>query len=68
METRSRTLVKSILWTLFGLFSMSLVGLAFTGSATLGGGMALVNAVFGFLCYLGYERLWARIGWGRADG
>jgi uncharacterized membrane protein len=65
MDTRARTLVKSILWTLLGLVVMAVVGLAFTGSLALGGGMAAVNAVLGFVSYALYERLWANIGWGR---
>ena len=65
METRARTLVKSGLWTLLGLVVMALVGLAFTGSLAVGGGMALINAAIGFLTYLVYERIWARIAWGR---
>ncbi|GGB16231.1 DUF2061 domain-containing protein [Allosediminivita pacifica] len=65
MESRSRTLLKSVLWTLLGLVTMSLVGLVFTGSLVLGGGMAAINAVLGFLCYLVYERVWAGIRWGR---
>lgn len=68
METRARTLVKSVLWSLLGLLVMAGVGFAFTGSAGLGGTMALVNAALGFLCYALYERAWANIGWGRADG
>ncbi len=65
METRARTLVKSVLWTLLGLVVMALVGAIFTGSWTTGGGMALVNAGLGFVTYLLYERLWAVIRWGR---
>ncbi len=65
METRSRTLLKSVLWTLLGLVTMSLVGLVFTGSLALGGGMAVINAVLGFLSYLVYERIWDGIRWGR---
>ncbi|BBU58206.1 MULTISPECIES: DUF2061 domain-containing protein [Mameliella] len=65
METRARTLVKSVLWTALGLVSMAGVGLAFTGSLAVGGGMAVVNAVIGFLSYLVYERLWSGIRWGR---
>ena len=68
METRSRTLVKSVLWTLLGLVVMALVGLAFTGSLAASGGMAAVNAALGFLSYLLYERLWAGIRWGRLNG
>ncbi|GAA4222131.1 hypothetical protein GCM10022290_19940 [Sagittula marina] len=65
METRQRTILKSVVWTLIGLFSMGVVGLLFTGSIAVGGGMALVNAIVGFLCYLIYERVWAGIRWGR---
>lgn len=66
-ETRGRTLLKAVLWNLLGLSVMALVGLALTGSAALGGTMALINTALGFLCYLGYERVWARISWGRVS-
>lgn len=65
MDTRVRTLVKSILWTLLGLMVMAIVGYAFTGSVVVGGGMAVVNGVLGFVSYTLYERVWANIGWGR---
>ena len=65
METRARTLVKSVLWTALGLVVMAGGGLAFTGSLAVGGGMAVVNAVIGFLSYLVYERVWSGIRWGR---
>jgi uncharacterized membrane protein len=67
MDTRLRTFVKSGLWTLIGLVSMGLVGLLFTGSLAVGGSMALVNAIIGFLSYLLYERVWAGVSWGRRD-
>jgi uncharacterized membrane protein len=65
METRARTLVKSILWTALGLAVMAGIGFAFTGSWRIGGGMALINSAIGFLTYLVYERVWAGIRWGR---
>lgn len=65
METRARTLVKSVLWTLLGLVVMVGVGFVFTGSLATGGGMAIVNAVLGFVTYLAYERVWAGVRWGR---
>lgn len=64
-ETRGRTLLKAVLWNLLGLAVMALVGLAMTGSVVLGGAIALVNTALGFLFYVGYERIWARIAWGR---
>ncbi|TNF23242.1 MAG: DUF2061 domain-containing protein [Rhodobacteraceae bacterium] len=65
METPKRTIVKGTLWILMGLVVMSLVGLLFTGSMAVGGTMALVNSLIGFVNYLAYERLWSRISWGR---
>lgn len=65
METRLRSAVKGVVWTLLGLFTMSLVGSIVTGSATAGGLMAAINSALGFTLYLVYERVWARIRWGR---
>ena len=65
MDSRARTLVKAGLWSLLGLACMAGVGLAFTGSAALGGAMALVNAGLGLVTYVVYERIWAAIRWGR---
>ncbi len=65
METRRRTVVKAVLWAAIGLVSMAAVGIGFTGSAALGGGMALANTAVGLVAYVAYERLWARVRWGR---
>ena len=65
MESPRRSLVKALCWNALGLAMMSLVGLVMTGSLALGGVMAAVNSGIGFVMYLGYERLWSRIAWGR---
>jgi uncharacterized membrane protein len=65
METRARTLVKALLWNAIGLLMMSIVGLALTGSAAIGGIMAAVNTGIGLVSYVVYERVWSRINWGR---
>lgn len=65
METRGRTLVKAVLWQVLGLAMMLAVGWALTGSATLGGMIALLNTAIGFTSYFLYERIWARVRWGR---
>lgn len=67
MESGKRTILKAVLWNLLGLFSMGLVGYLVTGSASVGGGLALANTIIGFISYVLYERLWAQIGWGRRD-
>lgn len=66
METRKRSIVKAVIWNILGLVSMTLVGLAATGSVKAGGAMALVNTAIGFTVYLIYERVWAGIQWGRS--
>lgn len=65
METRQRSVVKAVIWNILGLTVMTLVGVLATGSASVGGIMAVVNTAIGFVMYLLYERLWAGIGWGR---
>ncbi|TMV66725.1 DUF2061 domain-containing protein [Thioclava sp. BHET1] len=65
VESKRRTVVKAVLWNLIGLTVMAVVGLVMTGSVALGGSMALVNTALGLVTYVLYERVWARIGWGR---
>lgn len=67
MGTRERTLVKAVLWSLLVLVSMALVGALLTGSASLGGAMALLITLVGLCCYVVYERIWARVRWGQAE-
>ncbi len=65
METAKRSVLKAILWNVLGLLIMTLTGLLMTGSMAVGGALAVLNTVVGFVSYLGYERVWARISWGR---
>lgn len=65
MESRRRTLAKAFIWQTLGLVTMSGVGWALTGSVAVGGGIAVINTLIGFVTYILYERCWARIGWGR---
>lgn len=65
METRQRSVVKAVIWNVMGLASMTLVGLLATGSAAVGGTLAIVNTAVGLTMYIFYERVWAGIRWGR---
>lgn len=67
MDSPKRTWTKAIFWQLLGLISMGVVGVLFTGSLRVGGGMALVNAGLGLATYVIYERFWARVRWGRRN-
>lgn len=68
METHRRTMVKATLWQLVGLLVMAGLGFLFTGSIGSGGLLALFSALIGFVNYVIYERVWARISWGRING
>lgn len=48
-----------------GLIVMTLVGVVATGSAAIGGTLAIVNTAIGLTFYVIYERVWAGITWGR---
>ncbi|MEM1301494.1 MAG: DUF2061 domain-containing protein [Pseudomonadota bacterium] len=65
MDTAKRTWVKAGLWSLIGFLVMTAVGYVATGSLGAGGGMAIVNTGLGLVTYAIYERIWARINWGR---
>ncbi|MDD7911053.1 MULTISPECIES: DUF2061 domain-containing protein [Pseudovibrio] len=67
MDTQFRTIVKACFWQITGLVVMMIVGFLFTGSYWTGGLMALVNAGLGFMIYFIYERIWAKIDWGRVE-
>lgn len=65
MDTGKRTLLKTIIWQILGLITMSAVGFAITGSLISGGALALANTGVGIITYISYERVWSRISWGR---
>ena len=65
METRRRTILKAVIWNVIGLCVMTVVGLVATGSAAVGGTLAVVNTVIGLTLYFVYERIWSRVHWGR---
>jgi uncharacterized membrane protein len=65
MDTGKRTFVKTIIWQILGLLTMSLVGFAITGSLVSGGVLALANTGVGVVTYITYERIWSKINWGR---
>jgi uncharacterized membrane protein len=65
MDTNRRTLAKALSWQLMGLVTMTTLGTIVTGSAGIGGALALTSAVLGTICYVVHEKLWARVPWGR---
>jgi adenylylsulfate kinase len=65
METRSRSLVKSVSWRLFGLLFTSLIGWLVTGSIRAGLTIGLMDFALKIGTFYAHERLWLRVRWGR---
>jgi uncharacterized membrane protein len=65
MDSRRRLWAKALTWQIFGLFSMTALGVVFTGSLAVGGYFALTAAALGLICFVIHERVWARVSWGR---
>jgi uncharacterized membrane protein len=65
METGKRSLLKAAIWQAMGLLIKVLIGYLYTGSLASGGAIAGINTVIGMTTYLIYERVWARVSWGR---
>ena len=67
METNRRTMTKAVTYQLMGLVVMTALGALFTGSAGMGGALALASAAIGALGYVLHEKLWSMIRWGRLE-
>jgi uncharacterized membrane protein len=65
MDSAKRSILKAIIWQFTGIFTMGLVGYFMTGSIAQGLALALANTAVGVVMYVLYERLWARVRWGR---
>ncbi|SFU05147.1 Uncharacterized membrane protein [Pseudovibrio denitrificans] len=65
MDSASRIFTKSVTWQVMGLVSMTLIGFVFTGSVTVGGSIAIVSSILGFIFYFLHELVWSNIKWGR---
>ena len=65
LDTGTRSIVKAVVWQLMGIVVMLSISFLLTGSLTLGGAIAGLNAAVGVMTYVIYERVWDRISWGR---
>ncbi len=64
METRSRTIVKTISWRIFATIITGLVAWGVTGEPTAGVAIGLIDTTIKFAAYYFHERAWVRIGHG----
>ena len=65
METRMRTILKSLTWQMLGLATMTALSYYQVGSIKGAFSIALSASVTGFLFFFAHERIWSHVGWGR---
>lgn len=66
-STRTRSLVKAVLYRFVGTLATFLIALLFTGEVVIAGGIAGVELASKILLYYFYERAWNLVSWGRQE-
>lgn len=66
MESTRRSLVKALSWRLIATLITGLLAYLLTGEMAFAAKIGLADTGLKFFCYLGHERLWNRISFGRA--
>ena len=64
METRSRSIVKTVSWRLIGSSAVLLISFLMTGSFALAGSIATIQLISNTILYFVHERIWNKIQWG----
>ena len=64
METKTRSIVKTISWRLVGSSAVLLISFLLTGSFALAGSIATVQLISNTILYFIHERVWNKIQWG----
>lgn len=64
VETKTRSIVKTIAWRVVATLNSFLVLIGFPNHAAIIS--ALIMNLTGFIIYYLYERLWTKIKWGRS--
>ena len=65
MDTKRRSLVKSLSWRVFATVITFLVALIITGKLDFALEIGLLDTTIKFLTYFAHERMWTRIPYGR---
>ena len=65
-ESEKRTLTKAISWRTTATLTTMIIVYAFTGKLSLSVGVGFVEVACKILLYYLHERVWGRVGWGKA--
>jgi uncharacterized membrane protein len=66
MDTHRRSLLKALSWRITAWAITTLVAWALTGEARFALALGLADSTVKILAYYSHERLWNRVGFGRA--
>jgi len=61
MESRKRTILKTVSWRIVATFITGTLGWLFTGDASFGLGIGLADTMIKFFVYYFHERAWTRV-------
>lgn len=65
VDTKRRSVVKSLTWRVVGIVILGAVTYAFTGNAAASAGVTLIFNAIRLVLYYWHERIWERVEWGR---
>ena len=65
MDSRKRSIAKTITWRVIATFITVSIGYFFTREVVLSAGIGLVDVIVKIVAYYSHERIWDRIYFGR---
>lgn len=65
MESRTRSLVKTISWRLTGSGATFLISYFISGNFGIASSIAIMQIVANTILYFAHERIWNKINWGK---
>ena len=67
MESTRRSLAKSLSWRILATLITTVIAFLLTGKMEFAATIGLIDTSLKFFIYLGHERLWNRIDYGREE-
>lgn len=67
MDTKTRSLTKTISWRITGTLCTFLISLAILGDISTSGTIAIIQLTFNTIAFYIHERIWNLIKWGKQN-
>lgn len=65
MDTRKRSVAKSVTWRIAGIVILGAITYVFTGSLSASAGITVLFNAIRLVLYYWHERAWEKVEWGR---